>query len=78
MLNAFNGVFNELWAGNIKLFSEIAALFPERAATSFTVGVGLVMLAGQCTLSAYFRFVATSGPWHAMPGFTAHQLIYCE
>jgi len=69
-------VFKELWAGNNQLFSEIATLFPDRAATSFTVGVGLVMLAGQCALSAYFSFVTTSGPWHAMPGFTAHQLIY--
>ena len=71
-------VFNMLWAGNNQLFSEIAAQFPDRAATAFTVGVGLAMLAAQCALSAYFSFVATSGPWHAMPGFTAHQLIYCE
>ena len=71
-------VFNMLWAGNNQLFSEIAAQFPDGAATAFTVGVGLAMLAGQCALSAYFSFVATSGPWHAMPGFTAHQLIYCE
>ena len=70
-------VFNMLWAGNNQLFSEIAAQFPDGAATAFTVGVGLAMLAGQCALSAYFSFVATSGPWHAMPGFTAHQLIYC-
>ena len=71
-------VFNMLWAGNNQLFSEIAAQFPDGAATAFTVGVGLAMLAGQCALSAYFSFIATSGPWHAMPGFTAHQLIYCE
>ena len=71
-------VFNMLWAGNNQLFSEIAAQFPDGAATAFTVGVGLAMLAAQCALSAYFSFVATSGPWHAMPGFTAHQLIYCE
>lgn len=69
-------VFNMLWAGNNQLFSEIAAQFPDGAATAFTVGVGLAMLAAQCALSAYFSFVATSGPWHAMPGFTAHQLIY--
>ena len=71
-------VFNMLLAGNNQLFSEIAAQFPDGAATAFTVGVGLAMLVGQCALSAYFSFVATSGPWHAMPGFTAHQLIYCE
>jgi len=71
-------VFNMLWAGNNQLFSEIAAQFPDGAATAFTVGVGLAMLTGQCALSAYFSFIATSGPWHAMPGFTAHQLIYCE
>ena len=71
-------VFNMLWAGNNQLFSVIAAQFPDGAATAFTVGVGLAMLAGQCALSAYFSFIATSGPWHAMPGFTAHQLIYCE
>ena len=71
-------VFNELWAGNNQLFGTIAAQFPDRAVTAFTVGVWLAMLAGQCALSAYFSFVATSGPWHATPGFTAHQLIYCE
>ena len=73
-----SAVFNMLWAGNNQLFSEIAAQFPDGAATAFTVGVGLAMLAGQCALSAYFSFIATSGPLHAMPGFTAHQLIYCE
>jgi len=56
--------------------AQIAALFPERSATPFTISVGLAMLASQCCLAAFFSFVTTTGPWHAQPGFTAHQLAY--
>ena len=71
-------VANALWAGNNLLFGAVAALFPDRAATPFTIGCGLAMLAGQCGLAGYFSFMTTSGPCHAQPGFTAHQLVYCE
>jgi len=69
-------VANALWAGNNLLFGAVAALFPDRAATPFTIGCGLAMLAGQCGLAGYFSFMTTSGPCHAQPGFTAHQLVY--
>ena len=61
----------------MQFVTELAGLVPERAATPFTVSVGLALLVGQCGLSAYFSFVSTSGPWHSKPGFTAHQLVYC-
>ena len=56
------------------LESEIAAL-PEKLATVEALA-GLALLTGQCVLWFIFRFVVRSGPWHAEPGFTAHQLMY--
>jgi len=58
------------------LIAGMLDMLPANAATEETLAVGLAMLAGQCVLWAIFRFGFSSGPWHAEPGFTAHQLVY--
>lgn len=54
----------------------MAAAAPANSLTADTIGVGLVMLVGQIVLTLFFTHVTKSGPWHAEPGFTAHQLVY--
>ena len=53
-----------------------AAAWPQNSATPTSIAVGLGMLVGQILLSAVFTYVTKKGPWHAEPGFTAHQLVY--
>ena len=58
------------------LLDDAVAVLPANTATSTTLAVGLAMLTGQCVLWFVFRFLVSSGPWHAEPGYTAHQIVY--
>ena len=55
---------------------DAVAALPDNTATPTTLAVGLGMLVCQCVLWFIFRFIVTSGPWHAEPGYTAHQVVY--
>lgn len=58
------------------LIEGLVAACPAGAVTPAVVGVGLALLAAQVVLTLAFTHLTKSGPWHAEPGFTAHQLVY--